>query len=226
VETSLHRQLKELYAGQAGRLEVALEGYRIDAIAGDELIEIQHASLAAIRPKIRRLLERHRVRVVKPLVVEKTLVFLDQKQKVVRRRRSPKRGQLLDLFDELVYFTQVFPHPQLTLEFPLIELEETRQPGHGKRRRWRRNDHTVVDQKLVAVRGVEQIATADDLWQWLPGRLPKTFHTGHLADQLKVARHIAQRVAYCLRQTGAAIQVGKARNALLYERAANKSRAA
>jgi len=226
LETSLHRQLKELYAGQEGRLEVALEGYRIDAVAGDELIEIQHASLASIRGKIARLLEGHRVRVVKPIVLERMLIVMDRRQKVVRRRRSPKRGQVLDAFDELVYFTQVFPHPRLTLEFPLIELEEWRRPGHGRRRRWRRNDHTIVDQKLVAVHGVERIASAHDLWQWLPAGLPAVFHTGHLAKQLDVPRHIAQRIAYCLRKTGAAITVGKTRNALLYQRASRLPHAA
>ena len=45
---------------------------------------------------------------------------------------------MLDLFEELVHFTRVFPHPRLTLEVVLVEIEEWRYPGHGRRRRWRR----------------------------------------------------------------------------------------
>ena len=40
METSLHRQLKAVYAPAAAR-EVRVDGYRIDAVVDGELIEIQ-----------------------------------------------------------------------------------------------------------------------------------------------------------------------------------------
>lgn len=223
METTLHRQLKALYAGADARTEQRLEGfaYRIDAVRGDELVEIQHGSLAAIRDKIAKLLVHHRVLVVKPLVVRKTLVSLSRKGgKELSRKASPKRGSLLDLFAELVYFTRVFPHENLTLETPLVEIEERRYPGHGKRRRWRAKDFVVEDQRLVAVTGVERFATCADLWRLVPPGLAEPFHTGELAEALTVRRHIAQRIAYCLRKTGAADVTGKRGNAWLYRRAA------
>lgn len=218
METSLHRQLKEMYAGLEARTEVRLGGFRIDAVVDDQLFEIQHGSLAAIRRKILRLVETHQVVVVKPLIAEKVLVKQSKLGgKVIERRRSPKRESLLDLFGELIYFVGVFPHPQLRLEVPIVEMEEWRYPGHGRRRRWRRDDHVVEDQKLVAVREVHTFATADDLLSLLPRRLPKPFHTGHLADGLGVHRSIAQRIAYCLRKMGGFAETGKKGNALLYE---------
>lgn len=116
METSLHRQLKEHYADDAQAIEVKLGRFRIDAIVDEELIEIQHGSLSAIRDKIQTLVKDHDVRVVKPIVASKVLVKRQRKNgKVVERRQSPKRGKLLDIFDELVYFTRAFPHPRLTL---------------------------------------------------------------------------------------------------------------
>jgi hypothetical protein len=221
METTLHRQLKALYAGPEARTEERLEGYRIDAVRAGQLVEIQHGSLAAIRDKIARLLKRHRVLVVKPLVVRKTLVRLSRKGgRAISRRLSPKQGDLFSLFDELVYFTRVFPHANLTLETPLVEIEELRYPGHGKRRRWRERDHVVQDQRLVAVQSVHRFCTTSDLLSLLPVGLPQPFHTGQLAEALGIRRWIAQRIAYCLRQTGAASVCGKAGNAILYERAA------
>jgi hypothetical protein len=127
---------------------------------------------------------------------------------------------LLDLFDELVYFTRVFPHPRLVLETPLIEIEERRYPGHGRRRRWRRNDQTVEDQRLTAVVAVHRFAAAGDLLRLLPEALPQPFDSGHVAAAMGIARWRAQRIVYCLRQTGAASVCGKAGNALLYRRVA------
>jgi hypothetical protein len=221
METTLHRQLKALYAGPGALVEQRIAGYRIDAVAGERLIEIQHGSLAAIRGKIARLLEQHDVLVVKPLVVRKQLVRLSKRGgKEVARRLSPKQGSLLDVFHELIYFTRVFPHPRLTLQTPLVEIEERRYPGHGRRRRWRRNDYVTEDQRLLAVTGVHQFQFAADLLSLLPAKLPDPFHSGHVADGLDIHRWVAQRIVYCLRKTGAAETCGKAGNAVLYRRAA------
>lgn len=219
METSLHRQLKAHYARDESQIEVALGDYRIDAIRGGRLIEIQHGSLAAIRDKIANLLEDHCVTVVKPIVALKHLVKLDERGgEVLDRRRSPKRGQLLDVFDELVYFTRVFPHRRLVLEVALVEVEELRYPGHGRRRRRRANDFQVEDQRLVEIVETRAFRTLADLRKMLPSGLPASFHTGHLAERLEVRRHIAQRIAYCLRETGAIHPVGKQGNAVLYSR--------
>ena len=218
METSLHRKLKELYATDGAKLEVAIDGFRIDVVRGEELIEIQHGSLAAIRDKIRRLLGRHRVRVVKPIVGHKLLVVRQSKGgRILRRRQSPKHGQLIDLFDELVHFTSVFPHRALTLEILLVDIEEWRYPGHGRRRRHRENDHLIEDQRLVAIHESRLFNLASDLRQLIPARLPRPFHTGQLAQQLKVSRWQAQRIAYCLRTAGEVQQVGKSGNTRLYE---------
>lgn len=218
METSLHRQLKAIYAGEEARTEERLDGFRIDAIRGKQLIEIQHGSLAAIRDKISRLLEKHRVLVVKPLILQKTLVRQDAKGgSVLSRRRSPKVETVLSLFDELIYFTRVFPHPNLTVETPLVEVDELRYPGHGRRRRWRENDFLVEDQRLVAIHETHRFKTNRDLLALLPANLPQPFHTGHLAEGLDVRRWIAQRIAYVLRKCGAATECGKSGNARLYE---------
>jgi hypothetical protein len=222
METSLHKQLKALYAGDDGQQEVVCDGFRIDAVRGGELIEIQHGSLAAIRENIRRLLAAHRVRIVKPIIANKLLVKLDRAGGTeVSRRRSPKRGVLLDIFDELVYFTRVFPHERLTLEVALVDIEERRCPGRGKRRRRRREgqEYRVEDQLLLTVASRHVFASNADLLRLLPRRLPKQFHTALLAERLKAPRWTAQRIAYCLREMGAVQVVGKTGNAILYSHA-------
>lgn len=221
MESTLHRQLKEAYAAEGAETEVPWGRYRIDVVRDGQLIEIQHASLASIRDKIGRLIKKHSVLVVKPIVVRRHLVKLSRRQgKVVGRRLSPKRGQLLDLFDELIYFTRIFPHPNLAIEVPLIDIEEYRYPGHGRRRRWRKRDHQVQDRQLIQIRERHLFATPQDLIRLIPRGLPTPFHTGDLATALGIQRWYAQRIAYCFRHMQAVKQVGKRGNAHLYEFAA------
>ena len=220
LETSLHQQLKDLYSTASSVQEDWVGDYRIDVRRGRRLIEIQTSSLGAIRDKIRALLERHPVTVVKPIVARKMLLIKDRPLgPVTARRWSPKRCNWLDLFDALTHFTTVFPHPNLTLDVPLIEIEETRFPRKA-RRFWHRA-YRIEDQRLLQVVDHRTVRTAEDLVQLLAVTLPAAFDTKDLADALSTRRWMAQKVAYCLRQTGGIAIEGKRGNAWLY-RVANQ----
>lgn len=216
METTLHRQLKALYAGSDEAQEVTLGRYRIDAVVDDLLIEIQFGSLGMIRDKIRTLVREHSVLIVKPLAQRKVLVNRQSRTgKILSRRTSPKRESLLSLFDDLVYFKDVFPHPNLTLEVLLIEQEEHRIPPKTRRRR--RKDFEICERKLLAVGERRRLVTASDLVDLLPAAPSGPFTTAELATAARVPRWQAQKIAYCFRNTGAAVTLGKRGNAWLYE---------
>lgn len=221
METSLHRQLKTFYATDDQK-EVTLDRYRIDAI--DELgrlVEVQCAGLSAIRDKIKRLVKSHDVVVVKPIIMRKVLVKRKRKKgKIVSRRRSPKQGNVLDLFEDLVHFCNVFPHERLTLELAVVEIEEHRLPP--LKRRWRQR-YRVEDRVLLEVLDRVQLVHATDLNNLFPTGLPTgPFTTAELAKQIGEPRWVAQKIAYCLRKTGAVDVLGKQRNAIVYQEAARK----
>lgn len=217
METTLHRQLKDEFCDPGSEIEVKLGRYRIDVVNGDRLIEIQRSSLSSIRDKIADLLSQgYIVDVVKPLVARKQLVKLSRKGgDEVDRRWSPKRGTILNLFDELIYFTRVFPHPNLTLIAPMVQIKEVRYPGRGRRRRRRKNDFVIHDRSIVKLEEACFFRSVLDLQKLLPRRLPKQFGTKELAAALKVPRHQAQQIAYVLRKTGAVVETGKQGNAIM-----------
>jgi hypothetical protein len=215
METSLHRQMKLFYGGHVDDVEVQVDGYRIDAVVRGRLFEIQQASLSALRDKVRDLLERHRVVVVKPLVSRKLLIRRDQPGgEIVSTRFSPIRESVLHLFEDLVHFVNVFPHPRLTLEVVLTEQEEHRITRVRRRRRG--PDYRVQDRLLTQIVSTTKLKTAADLRRLLPASLPPSFTTGDLATHAQIPRWLAQKMAYCLRKTGAIELLGKQRNALLY----------
>ena len=222
MESTLHRQLKELYAPDADGREVRLAGYRIDAIVGEELVEIQQSSLGALRRKVARLLETHRVRVVKPLAITKTIAIWDGRQKeLLSLRQSPKHEAVWSVFEDLVHFVDVFPHERLELDIVLTTQQEDRVKRRA--RRWRGKDYRVLDRHLVEVVERVTLATRDDLWSLLPP-LAEEFTTGDLATAAGMSRWIAQKAAYCLRKTGAAEMVGRTKAGISYRRIPTKKR--
>ena len=227
MEHSLHKALKSIYCLDGCEQEVVLGKYRIDVVNDQGiLIEIQHSSLSAIKPKCLDLLEEYPLRVVKPLVRNKTLVKLDEKNgKILSTRQSPKKGSWLTAFEELVYFTGVFPHPNLAMEFLLVDIRETRYPGHGRRRRKRESDFQVQDLELLEVVDRAEVIQPTDLFQWLPfEQIPLRFDTDELAQALQADREVAQRIAFCLRETGAVRHKGKRGRANLYQRPTRRIR--
>ena len=127
-EGSLHAALKSLYARPGDRTEETVDGFIVDVVRDDELVEIQTASFASAARKMRLLTTDHRVVVVHPIAGERILVGVDADGVVESRRRSPKRGLPMDLFDELVAFPELVVHPNFRLELVLVREEEVRGP--------------------------------------------------------------------------------------------------
>jgi hypothetical protein len=215
METTLHRQLKERFgAACGGRSEVALAGFRIDAIDPEgRLVEVQQGALGPLRTKLGRLLDEHAVRVVKPVVLSRRLVRRKTRDGAdLAVRQSPKRGQAVDVFDDLVGLARVFPHRNLRIDVLAVEIDEVRIT----RRRW--PGYKVADRLLRNVLATIPLREAADLWSLIPSNLESPFTTRELAECLDKPLFFAQRVAYCLRLSGAARSVGKRGNSLVYVR--------
>ena len=221
METSLHQQLKRCYADGVGDTEVVMGKYRIDAVRGDELIEVQCASLSAIRHKCKDLLTRHSLRVVKPVILRTRIAKAKKSDgPVTSRRLSPKIGSVLDIFEELIYFIRIFPNPNLTLEVPLVHVEQLRVPAKKRRRRWQK-DYRVQDVRLEAIEETIELREAVDLLKLIG--MPEdqeSFNTLDIARATDRPRWVAQQIAYVLRKTGAIDVVSRNRSGILYRRAA------
>ncbi len=226
METSLHRQLKYHFAADSNSVEVTVDGFRIDAI--DEagcLVEIQHAGLGAIRNKAKKLLAcGHRLRIIKPLISCKWIETFDRQDgELLRRRRSPKKLVAVDIFRELIHFTQVFPSSHLTLEVLSVECIEQRVDRVNKRRR--RKQYKTLDQHLAKVGESDVLKNLSDLWRLLGNpKLPREFDTKQLGECVAQPRWFAQQIAYTLNRCGATEAIGKRGNAIVYCRK-SKSRA-
>jgi len=213
LEWTLHRQLKERYA-LGGRSEVVVDAFRVDAIAADgRLIEIQAGPLALLKGKLARLLPEHRVVVVKPIAVRRRIVRRDRRSGLdLGARRSPRRGSLLDAFDELVSLSRLFPHPNLRIDVVGVDVDEVRVA------RARRPGFEVVDRALGGLVETVSLRDGPDLWRLLPGVAAGPFTTEGLAADLGRPMAFAQKVAYCLRHSEAAEVVGMAGRRRLYAR--------
>jgi len=216
-EGSLHAALKALYARPGDRVEESVDGFVIDVVRDDELVEVQTASFASAARKLRRLVEDHRIALVHPIAIERWLVRVDSDGVVGSRRRSPKRGLPMDLFRELTAFPELVAHPNFRLELVLIREEEIRGPvPEGARYRHPR-DWWRLDRRLLEVIEVVPVDSPADLLALLPPGLPSQFTTADVAAASRRPKNLAMRTAYCLLRAGAVDCVGKMGRLQLYQ---------
>lgn len=214
-ENSLHAALKAWYAQPGDQIEVKVDGYFIDVVRGEQLIEIQTRNFSALKTKLHRLVEHHPVRLVHPIAAEKWIVRLPaQGEAPLSRRRSPRRGRLEHLFLELVRIPQLIAHPNFTLEILLTREEEIRrEDGKGS---WRRKGASIEDRRLLEVLNSVTLQTPDDFRVFLPAGLPQPFTTRQLAAQLRLPLYLAGKMLYCLKQMEVVRPVGMQGRAILY----------
>ncbi len=214
-EKSLHAAVKRWYARPGDRLEVHLDGYVIDIVRGDHLIEIQTRNFTALKRKLAYLTGSHPVRLIYPVARKKWIVRLEDDGRTERtRRKSPKKGRVEDVFRELVRFPGLVLHPNFTLEVLLVHAEQVLiNDGRGS---WRRKGWSIHDHRLLEVVEAVTLATPADFRALLPPSLPESFTVKDLAGTLNLRANLAQKMAYCLRHMGAIEQTGKRGRSYLY----------
>ncbi len=219
-EKPLHVALKQWYARPDDLIEVSVDGFTVDIVRGDLLIEIQTRNLSAIKRKLTTFVEQHPVRLVYPIAQDKWIVRQSKNgRRVLRfaRRKSPRRGIVELVFDELVSIPQLLAHPNFSLQVVFIQEEEIRR--YDGTRNSRRKGWVTHERRLLQVVGQRLFETPKDMLALVPTALNEPFTTADLAEATGQPLWLAQKMAYCLRAMGAITAVGKRGRGILYVRA-------
>lgn len=216
-EKSLHAALKQWYAQPGDQMEIRVDGYIIDLVRGELLVEFQTGSFGSLKRKLAVLTEKYPVRLVFPIPLEKWIILRqDGSSPGERRRKSPKRGRLEDVFAQLVYLPGLFLRDNFSLEILLTREEEVRRAVEKKHRRHK--GWILEDRRLLSVVEQRVFYNAAELACLLPGSLGESFTARDVAKAARQPVWLAQKMVYCLRAMGAIRADGKRGRANLYVR--------
>ena len=213
-EHSLHSAIKDWYSLPNDRFEVKIDGFIIDILRGDLLVEVQTKSFHAIKGKLSSLVKNHEVRLVYPIPERKWIVRIAKSGELVSKRKSPRRGKLVDLFYELVSIPHLIASENFSLEVLMIEEEEIRcNDGKGS---WRRRGVSIKDRRLINITDRALFEKEVDFLRFLPSDLKRPFTNRSLVDQTGVSINLTRKMTYCLRKMGAIKGVRKNGRELIF----------
>jgi len=215
-EKPLHASLKQWIAEPGDRFEVRVGRHVADIVRGSSVIEIQTGSTFPLKRKLSVLLKAYPVHLVLPITQQKTITSLDAEGKVTSSRRSPRKGAIHDIFDQLVNLREFLGDGNLSIEALLVHIEEVRRPRTARKRRWR--DWEVKERRLIEVFDRVGFQHPGDFLAAVPSDLEEPFTTADLARRIARPRRVAQQIAYTLREMGALTLVSKTRAGYHYVR--------
>jgi hypothetical protein len=213
-EKPLHAALKKWYAEPGDQFEVPVDGFIIDIVRGDLLLEIQTRSFASIKSKLTKLVRSHQIRLIYPIAQEKWIVQLATDDgRAATRRKSPKRGRVEDLFRDMVSIPRLISSRNLSLEVLMIREEEARR--YAGRRKWRRRGWVIAERRLLEVVGRRLFDKPADRLALLPEGF-EPFTARDLAEAMAMTLELAQKMAYSLREAKLVKLIGRRERANLY----------
>lgn len=221
-ETELHEQLKHIYAGTNGATERDVDGFVVDVVTDDRLIEIQTRGLGKLRRKIETLRSGHRITIVHPIAVETIITKLAADGELLGSRRSPRKGRLEHAFREIVSIADLLPHRNVTIELVLVRAVETRMDdGKGS---WRRRGVSIVARQLGEIVARHAFRTRTDYLRMLPEEIPTRFTNGDIITVTGLRYRDVQPITSSLRKMGLIRLVDKRGREQVYERASKRPR--
>ena len=214
-ESELHRALKFHYSGYDGATETIVGGYVCDAqTSSGEIIEVQTGSFSPLRQKAKFLTENDKVRIIHPIIVQKHIELYDNEGKLIHRRKSPRSGNIWDLFNALIYAPELPLLPRLTVELALVDIVEKRvDDGAGS---WRRKGVSVAGRSLGAWRQSLVLRKPKDYRLFIPFKGKETFTVRGLALAAEISVSVARKTVYVLFRMGLLERAGKQGNAIVY----------
>ena len=215
-ESSLHRALKFRYSGNGGDTETLAGPYVCDACTSKgELIEVQTGSFGPLKEKVETLTQDYKVRVIHPIIVQKHIELYSKDGRLLRRRKSPRKGCTWDLFNALIYAPELPLLKNFTVELALIDAIEKRiDDGKGS---WRRKGVSITDRSLAAWHGSVVLSKPKDYYQFIPFKKTERFTARDLGEQAGINTAFARKALYVLTKIGLVERVGKQGNTLVYQ---------
>jgi len=212
----MHRELKQIYAGEDGQTEADVGGFVADGInAAGEYIEIQTGDFGSFKKKAVKLTLRGKLKIVYPVIIAKYLEVYDPKGKrLLYRRKSPKKGSAWELFNELIYAPDLPLLKGLTVELVLIDVLEQRvRDGKGS---WRRKGLSIRDRQMLALHEHICMKKPSDYLRFIPFKKGEEFTSALLSEKAGISARLARKTLYALTKIGVVERVGKQGNALVY----------
>lgn len=208
-EKSIHSQIKELLQPDKTKQEVNIGNYIADIVDGKDIIEIQTRDFSKLRNKISTYIDLgYNVRIVYPVCTEKYINWLDPDMRnVVERKKSPAKGNVLDVFKELYKLGDMLKIANLTFTVITLSAEEYKLlDGYGPNRK---NHCTKLDKIPTSFKSEINFSIRGGYEQFIDKAIGSEFTSADIKRNTRCSIESARMMLLVLYRLGILNRLGK-----------------
>lgn len=214
-EKTLHNILKNYYEPHQENHEIKVGGFVADIVGEKGIIEIQTRNFSNLRKKLKAFLEVTDVIVVYPVAQVKWLCWIDSNTgEITKKRKSPKKGRIQDIFYELYKIKEYINHENFHLSICMLELTEYRYLNGWSNDRKRGS--TRCDRVPSDIFETVNFDSIDDYKKFIPDSTDDNFTSKDFAKQTQINLRYAQTGLNILNYIGAIKRTGKKGRSFTY----------
>lgn len=207
-EKTIHEVIKDFYCYDHDFQEQKRGRYIADIAIGDDIWEIQTRAFNRLRGKLSAFLKEYHVTVIYPVAVEKKIYWLDQETGAITGgRRSPRKGNAYDVFQELYAIRPYLQDPNFSVHVFLMDMEEYKLLNGWSRDK--KKGAARYDRLPGKLRDIVRLEHREDYLYFLPDSLPQEFTSLDLAKCAHIPRDTAQTCLLILRDLKIVELIGK-----------------
>lgn len=216
-EKTVHAVLKKYLVPDEKCHEIKCGRYVADVLCEGEITEIQTAGFNKLRNKLAEFLKEKEVTIVYPIPHRKWLIWIDEETgEFSRKRLSPKVGSYYEAFYELYKIKMFLKHPNLHFRLILLDVEEYRLlNGYSRDKKKGSERYDRIPVELVEDKFLN---SCEDFKELVPEELCQPFTVKMFQKITKLSPKKAGVAVNVLAYLDVIRQVGKEKNAYLYER--------
>ena len=207
-ERTLHASLKRFIEPDTDKQEIRYKSFVCDIKNEQGIFEIQTRSFNNMRRKLEVFLDEDIVTIVYPSIRNKWLIWVDPETgATTKKRKSNKKGSVLQIFPELYRIKFFLKHPNLRLKIIEVDVEEYRNlNGWSKDKK---KGSTRSERIPVEYGDIIDIDCIEDYRKLIPSQIEKQFTSDMFAKSANVTIKSAQIALNILAYIGVIELIGK-----------------
>lgn len=216
-EKTLHKILKNYVEPDYSLHEVEYLGSVADIKNGEGIFEIQTASYEKLAPKLNKMLPMTTVTVVCPIIVNKTIRFINKDTgEISPPKKSPKHETALDAFRRLYRIRQHLGHNNLRVRLVYLSAEEYKYlDGWDKTKR---KGATRVERIPTDIHEDVTLTDLSDCGDFFPEELLDGFTAAEFSKAIKRTPRYAYTILRFFMLAGVIAHIGNDGRKFIYKR--------
>ena len=212
-EKTLHKTIKNLYESNQDYQEVKIDGYYVDILKDNNIIEVQTKQFDKLRNKLSYLLDHYdyNINVIYPIFNNKVIYYIYDNKIISLPKKSPKKLKYPEVFYEIYKIKNLLSNEKLVITLLVLDIQEYRIKTNNRKK------YVLYDRVPIKLIEEVRLTKKDNYISLLPKNSGEVFTVKDVCELTKGDNKYVSKMINVLKYLGIIEMIGKEGKKYLYK---------